>query len=283
MKRIIRLFAAALAITLVGLSLCSCRQLEEKRANRAYYTDDKKDTILFRDETYREIDFGEDISLVSPEYSDYYYDNNGMSYDAAESDLPILLTGDSMLVFHDSDLLCVYRDDETNDDDEVYVYSAAHYYARGSMYDTLTQAIKNNDFSFYCIEREYEELEDYYGATGVYLPYEYELVDSKVTDAINNALKTPYDDRVKLIDISDKQKKVISVQSCDENMLLTDGTMQIVQDDDKYYVYKYSYHNEFRVYPIDKKDYDTIKQFFFENENLIEYTNEYPYVDNPYE
>ena len=56
MKKIFKLTALALSLALLCVSLCSCADLDYRRANTAVYTDDTKAAFTFRDKLYKHIE-----------------------------------------------------------------------------------------------------------------------------------------------------------------------------------------------------------------------------------
>ena len=73
MKKTFKIIALVLAVAVVAFSLCSCRALDEAKANQAFYIDDSKEEILYNDITYRLFKTG-NLEFIKPwrySYNDY--------------------------------------------------------------------------------------------------------------------------------------------------------------------------------------------------------------------
>lgn len=237
MKKSFKLIALVLAIIMVSVSLCSCRALDEAKANTAVYTDNDKTEVLFRDTTYKYLDTG-DYDFV------FYRDADPFTYHVIESDVPVLLSswyGSFMGVSADgivlgsndaseSKIAEAYYDDVTNQDVE-YGWRTK-FFVREDKYDEIKETVEQGKLDHYFFE--YWEQPDYdqYMSGGMMdsresdFSYKRVMLDDAATEAIARAKKS---DKTEVIQVFDGSryvdntyvKRVIPLQECDKDIILT--------------------------------------------------------------
>ena len=261
MKRIIKVIAFALCIAMLGVTLCSCQYLEDKKNNRAVFTDDSKEAIEFRGNTYKKIKLPKDVSVL------FGSESSQESY-VTTKDVPVLLS--SMYGQHfayntkeENPLIiqCYKEIDynfETNGVNQFLSNSYSKYsafglqdsekcYVREDRYEELSKELENPNLDhYYYYDYSYENGEldigdySYYSNSGeFYSPvYEYKLINEELTNAINDTFKNGK--KVDYKKLKDEGWSTFWLDYCDQNLLLTSdsNSLDIFYDsaDKKYYL-----------------------------------------------
>ena len=266
MKKHLKLIALFVVIALSAISLCSCQALDEAKEKQAFYTDDTKNEIVWKGETYQQIDPGKYYFISSYGFDDTLF--------VTDKDVPVLLSsyeGDYGTVLNDGTVISVNGKD----------------YVIGDKYDELKKTIENAKLDhFYFTDYrypDYEYDEYYYDRKDTYMEDENILLDDDVSDAINRALKLDEKDRAEYDNLN-KNVKSLMLYRCDKDMVLqdTNKTVYLVRSDDVFYVWEsYSSYSNGNICPIAKDDAKLIKEFYemytdcFEDDDLSYYFNDY--------
>lgn len=270
MKQFFKLIALVLAIAMVAATLCSCRSLDETKANQAFYTDSKKTEITLRENTYRELKIGK-LSFIN-EWNYGYAQGNGCY--VTEKDVPALLSswyGDWYSINEDDSVMFVYGDA----------------YVRKDKYDDLKEVVENSKldhyvFSYYSDDYYYSNYHDY----GYYDTQKNVIVDDDTAAAINRTLGVADNDKVKYDTLSgaDYSTKAIRLNPCDENMILADynTTVYLILDKEKYYVWDGNEYDEYSICPVADDDVALIKALFDKYPNAADWENIVWHFENNY-
>ena len=130
MKKYVKLISAVLLTVFICVGLCSCKQLDEMRDNRAIYGK-TEETLYFRKAEYK----------LLPQCDDLYIEDENLGY-VTEKDVPILLSdmiGKS--VFFDDEALFITA--------ERYPYGSK-VWCRADIYDETVQKIENYELDSFC-------------------------------------------------------------------------------------------------------------------------------------
>ena len=140
MKKFYKLIALVLAIAMLAVSLCSCRALDEAKANRVFYSDDHTE-ILYNNSVYRLLLSG--IPLM---------DTYGNSFSSVtDKDVPVLLKGffgDYIIISEDETIIesfiTISQISDMVDDLEPYYdatksWADSVYYVREDRYDEVKE------------------------------------------------------------------------------------------------------------------------------------------------
>lgn len=286
MKQSFKLITLVLAIIMVAVSLCSCRALDEAKANTAIYADNDKTAVLFRDAAYKYLDTG-DYDFI------FYRDADPFTYHVTESDVPILLRswyGALMGVSKDGVVLgCngaseskiaeAYYDSATNQNVE-YGWRTK-FYVREDKYDEIKETVEQGKLDHYFLE--YWEQPDYdqYMSGGMMdslasdFSYKRVLLDDKSTAAIERAKESDQTEEIQVHDGTQyvdniNVKRVLPLQKCDKNMILTKSDMknttflvEWVNKDYRYFVTDgCTPDGKCVMHEIDKDGYDSVEKYF---------------------
>lgn len=112
---------ATLLLVLTLLSLCSCDMLDELKQQRAYFTDDTQNSIIYNGETYKKAN-------VSDKYSS---ELNGTVY-IVEKDVPVLLSA----------MLCEHQAELSVDGNFIFLDFGTIIYVKESCYDAFLQMLQ---------------------------------------------------------------------------------------------------------------------------------------------
>lgn len=247
MKRFFKLSAYLLSVVLLALFLCSCNALDEAKANRAIYNEDKS-VITFRDNEYRKMDIGKYEFIIDYDSSNVYY--------VTTPDVPVLLAssfGDQIF---------------TNKDLSILKYSNNRSYVRGDQYDAVKKAVDSAELDRYFFN--YTDF-DAWDGDGDYAPTKYVMLDDKQTAVINKALNASEKEKFKYTELSDGAYdiKTIRLSVCDNDMLLTDAytTYYIFRDGSKYCFWDGKTYKENCIYQFKGEDEKMIEDIFDQNPN----------------
>ncbi len=253
MKRILKISALLLITALLASILCSCNALDEAKANRAVFNEDKS-VITFRDSEYRKMDTGKYEFIIDYDNSDVYY--------VTTPDVPVLLATS----FGEQ----IY----TNKDVSILQYSNNRSYVRGDQYDSVKKSAENaklDRYFFSYIDFDFDEWVDYSH------PKKYIMLDEKQTAVIDKALKAPEKEKIKYSELSDGayDMQTIRICLCDKDMLLTDPytTYYIFMDGAKLCLWDGKDYSEKCIYQFKDEDEQIIESFFKNHPNAPETTN----------
>lgn len=297
MKRSFKLVALLIAVVLMAASLCSCEELDKKKANRGIYSDDRKE-ITYQDNVYRLITAGK-YEIITGSYNwDWQY--------VTTKDVPVLLAetyGDSMDVLNNGAVLRVTADISDFPDEawensvgqEGYIYSTYVYYVRSDQYNEVKDTIDKAELDHYYFEYWGYDEDNYYDSTDMLnesRPYasgeDYIqiLLDEDLTELINSALKATEKDKVSYRELStgDYDLKVIDLAPCDNNKIVTrsDVIYYLVQDHEKYYFWDGNYFNDIAFYPFSEDDAVLLKELFEKYPDAISYDDILYQFNNTY-
>lgn len=251
MKKFIKIIAVALCVTILGVMLCSCQYLDEKKANHAVYCDDTKDSFTFRDYTYRKADNPKGLSFVSAnEMSDAY---------VTPEDVPVLLSSSfgEMLFYDISEknpiiIQCIsynmndyYYSNPISlssnfnnlrmDYYKYYSSNSDRIYIREDQYDKVSNTLKNAVFDhYYMVDYHYNY--DEYDYNGYSVDSEENtLIDDDAIKAINESLKTGK--KIVYTDFGDDDFDALDVYQCDQDVLITNNySVHLLNSDDGCYL-----------------------------------------------
>ncbi len=294
MKRMTRIIAALMCIALLGMILCSCQQLDDKKRNHAVYTDDSKETIEFRGNNYKRLTLpSESIVPVTP------YDYIGATAYVTTKDVPVLLSsvfGEEIAYDIKSDepvVIQCYKESsiETNNNFLVnstsvygYQYDNEKCYVREDHFDELNEELKDGNldhYYYYDYGTKDFELKDsdssdeiaYEMNSDYEVKIDEKMIDDESTAAINETLKNGK--KIEYNKLKNHTYSSFSLMYCDKNLLFTDTSkiLIIFRDTtaDKYYLasmaYDYANHKELIEAP--EKYSQLFKKLFSENKNIV--------------
>ena len=263
MKKTFKIIALVLAVAVVAFSLCSCRALDEAKANQAFYIDDSKEEILYNDITYRLFKTG-NLEFIKP-WSYSYNDHNKGRY-VTEIGVPTLLSswyGDSYELHHDGTILSIFDQD----------------YVREDQFDHLKEIISNSSLDHFVLSYwSYPDYDDFSTDSD----QENVLLDDETTEAIQRTLNTSLKDRVKYdtVDYVD----LIRVNACDADLFFANymKTTYIIKDDFDYYLWDGN-SNEKLICPVSKDDVKLFRTFFDTYPSAVVSENLSWYFEDNYE
>lgn len=291
MKKTFRLIALLMALSMVAFTLCSCQELDKKKADRAVYNSDRTE-ITYHDTVYKSINLGK-FDLI---------DNTSVNWDShyvTAPDVPVLLAesfGNSMQVYEGEVILRTsgydkgYTAAATVDEVRIGKYDypmpveSSNYYIRSDKYDEVKQAISDAKIDCYYFDywSDYTESEYSYDTEKSSIPYAggryYNvLLSEELTAAVAKALDAPSNEKVsyKELGTGDNDVKSILLNPCDRNMLLTQSTGQcyLVQDRDKYYFWNGNYYTEYSFVPFNEEETALVKELFEQYPDAAHYDN----------
>ena len=244
MKQFMRIIAVALCLIILGVTLCSCQYLEDKKVNCAVYCDDSKESLTFRGNTYRQIKPKKDQQII--------VSDNTVAF-VTTKDVPVLLSTQfgERLDFngyeeHPAVLRCDSRADEAyyaypvSIDSSLHNLSAAYfangtaemrYYVREDKLDEISKVIENAELNEY-FTYNFNDF-DYSNK------YSNEKINDKVKEAINAALKEG--EKINYSKLSNQDWNALNwcmwAYPCDKNMYVTDtGSILIASDRLNFYL-----------------------------------------------
>ena len=275
MKQFIKIIAAVMCIAILGVTLCSCKTLENQKNTRAVYCDDSKECFTFRGYTYKQIKLPSYYTLLFAAITE-------MSY-AVSSEIPLLLTdtyGDQ-LTYNSGEtnpivISCIQINNKYSvskktswsfEDDS----SSERCYVREDKYVEVKNLADNaelNNYSVYKTEDFSVYNEDDF--TAYTSPYKQELVSDEMTKAIKDSLNT--EKKIKYSTLSLDGWNTLDVIPCDKNMMLTNNySVVIFTDHQNYYLFQTkngeSIGDDLTIVP--EKYKDLFNQFFTEYKNTV--------------
>ena len=281
MKKSFKLIALFLAIAMLSVSLCSCRDLDDKKENRAVYTSADHKEIEYKGNIYRQINLGK-YNFLS------YYMGGMNTYYVTDKDVPVLLTsqfGNWMVV------------DGNENHIEVSDYDKGElYYVRDDLYDKVKELVASGKLDCYYLEYwdeiDYDNLEwDEYD-TAYEESYHMVMVDDAVAKVVNNAENAANNDKISYKKLSPNYQDIIELIVCDSDMILTDVSPyhRLVKDKNNYYYWSDNSIGEYCLVPLNEEDSQIIAKLFSDYPDAIsaekvswQYENEDDYYDYNYD
>lgn len=283
MKKSLKIIALTLTVIMVSVSLCSCRALDEAKANRGIYSGDHLE-LEFKGETYRFLAPGK-FTFIRESLDGW------TNYRATEPEVPVLLAGwygDMISVNNEENLIITsvsiseFAGEIANEalynrvDPEVV--SGIHggnnaSYVREDLYDATKAAADADHLECYFLEYSDFDEADYFDDSTIPDWREYNdsyvnshhtvILDEKETDVVDDALKAPDKDKVSYEELGDNQRNIV-ISCCDRNKLLRDWDVSyyLVKDEEKYYFRDGTTNNEKCMVPLNEKDSKIIAQLF---------------------
>jgi len=249
MKKVIRIIAVAVIIAMLGVLLCSCTYLDEKKANHAIYCDDSKSSFEFRGYTYKKIKITSSLTYIKEL-------NDGTDSFVTTEDVPVLLAnsfGDSMhysLLEKNPIIIKVEHKDHSFSRDifNTYHYLAMTYnesddldsvFVREDKYDDVSKLFESAKLDHYYIklinyyETRYDDYE--YDSYPVYV-YDNQLISDEATDAIVDAInKGERINYTKMPTVSSWD--TLRFDQCDKDLMLTNNSsVYIFSNGQDYYL-----------------------------------------------
>lgn len=292
MKKSFKLIALTLVIVMVSISLCSCRALDEAKANTAIYTDSDKTAVLFRDAIYKYLDTGEYDFI-------FYRDADPFTYHVIERDVPVLLRAwyGAVMGMSKDGVVLGCNDASNSKIAEAYYDSVSNqnveygwrtkFYVREDKYDEIKETVEQEKLDHYYLE--YWEQPDYdqYMSSGMMdyrasdFSYKRVLLDDKSTAAIERAKKSDNTEEIQVHDRTQyvdniNVKRVLPLQKCDKDMILTKTDMttylvEWVNKDYRYFVTEgCTPDGKCVLYEIDKEYCDLIEKYFEDHPDACE-------------
>ena len=302
MKKFLRFTAFALCLVIICVTLCSCQFLDDKKINRAVYTDNSRSSFTFRDSNYKLLDIIDkrELILITNRYREYE------TCYVTKSDVPVLLSGvyGNILYFGDNDSkeapvsVLVYdtntnskvvrlfesvqaedvqaedvqaedvQAEDVNDTNEIW--TVEKYYVREDKYDEIKDIIDNSPIDRYYMNKYVIENGEPWNSKSEQI-----VLDEEVTKAINATVKEK--NLSKWADINNRiDWYMIRLYPCDKDMIITDSTFKInlITDMKDYYLF---YENDVRsFYKADEKNAEVFKRVF---DNYDTYSWEYASVE----
>lgn len=225
-KSVKRIFSIVLVLC-ICLLLCSCRELDDMKANRAVFTDQTYSEILFDGSTYKFV-------ANWPDSADITYYNSTM---VCEKDVPLLLSeffGKTAVFDPEKKVICLEYD---------------KYYCREDIYDSVINGSLNN-LNTVCFS-VYDEEEGYHKNF---------KVDAEIAQAIEAVLSgNP------TITNNSELQSAIYLYKTDESMLVLQDYVYIAQGTDKnIYIVAY-YETDYKYYLVPDSMYRLFSTFLNEN------------------
>lgn len=264
MKKIFRCTAVILAVVLIAFSLCSCRKLESMREHQAFYNNDDKTEILLDGDIYRAVKSGN---------REFLFTNTFDSYCVTTKDVPVLLStteGDYLNINEDHSIInCVYKR-----------YEGSEWYVREDVYDKYKAALTDAKLDRYFLSYD-ERSDEYY-----YPQHRNILLDEETAEAINKLLSIPDKDKVSYKELSDGDyaHRIIYLQNCDKDMLVTDGSSEVsvINDNGKFYVCSgRTYGEENILCPVSDAEKELISKLFEDYPDSVADTYNFKYNFEP--
>lgn len=199
MKRIVRIIAVVLCAAMLGIILCSCEYLDEKKANHAVYCDETKDSFTFRGYTYQTADIPEDLIFIPVNSFSKTY--------VTEKDVPVMLStwyGEKLRY-----------DLNKQNPIIIQIYSSQSYYIREDQYVSATYTFNNPVYDHYYLDDNSSEID--YDSVGT----NYTLISNDTTNAINDTLDTG--EEFNYTDFGDDVFEALNIYQCDKNLLITNN------------------------------------------------------------
>lgn len=265
MKKIIKALALILSITVIALTLGSCRYLDAAKAHQAFYTDETKREISFEDHIYKIINPGK-LSFV-------FTDTINTTFHATAKDVPVLVSrfeGDYFDLNSEKTIISMFASTQNN------------WYVRDDWYDKAKDLIENAK-----LDRYFFGYYDYRETTTI----DYEqylksinnvaqnnvLLDDDITEIVNKALASSNDKNVDYKDLESGQdaQRYFRLKRCDKDIIITNNDeIYLIRDyDNKYYVWNGDTLNKKTICPIDEEDIPKVKALFKEYPDAYEYGN----------
>ncbi|MBQ6499161.1 MAG: hypothetical protein IJI48_04605 [Ruminococcus sp.] len=267
MKKIFRSTAVILAVVLIAFSLCSCRKLDSMREHQAFYNSVDKSEILLGGNIYKAVNNG-NRELMFTNSFDY-------SYYVTTKDVPVLLSnleGDNLDV--NEDLTVIKKN----------IYNYAKWYVREDVYDKYMAALTEAALDRYFLS--YDEYPDS-GRVEFRVRHQNILLDEETAEAINKLLSIPDNNKVSYKELSDGDyaHRIIYLQKCDKDMLVTDGSSEVsvINDNGKFYVCSgRTYDEESILCPVTDDDKELISKLFENYPDSIDtYNFKYNFEPDP--
>ncbi len=234
MKKYVKLISAVLLTVVICGGLCSCKQLDEMRDNRAIYGK-TEETLYFRKAEYK----------LLPQCDDLYIEDENLGY-VTEKDVPILLS--DMIgnpVFFDDKALYITKDN--------YPY-AQKVWCRADIYDEMVQKIENYELDSLCYwNPDY----DYYNEGLV--QRKYIVVTSPVAEIIRSAFAG---EGIKVESMGKYEFTYVTFQNCDKTTTFidTDTMIMLNSNGSEYYLLVYQRNQDYVRYNLSEEDAQTIIQ-----------------------
>lgn len=249
MKQFMRIIAVALCLIILGVTLCSCQYLEDKKVNHAVYCDDSKESLTFRGNTYRQIKLKKDQQFIMAD--------SAIAFVTTE-DVPVLLSTQfgEWLDYnsneeHPAVLRCNSRADEAYYAYPISIDSGLHnlsaeyfanetaeirYYVREDKLDEISKVVEKAELNEY-FTVNYNTYE--YDENGYSIDAYPEKLGEDITKAINASLKEGK--KINYTKLSDQDWNALNwclwAYPCDKDMNVTDtGSILIASDRLNFYL-----------------------------------------------
>ena len=290
MKRFFKIVALALCIALLGVTLCSCRYLDEAKANTAVYDDESMDSLTFRGYQYRKVDLPNGLGFIISEsklgcsvtlpdvpvlLSGSFGDS--MYYDAADEEHPAVIRVNGVNINrYDSRLEAALADDygdytaDTRD-----IYTVIRNYVREDRYEAVKKIVEKAELNHYCTFIRVFDDPTVPWEGSKYVPT---LLDEATTEVIRRAFSNQ--STVSWNDLADTEWYGIFMNPCDETLTLTDNNrfLQLLTNGNDYYLFYSDDVN--RLYHVSDNDFQVMRKLYKMCENDLEYMDINYYREN---
>ncbi len=227
MKKSLKRAFSVVLVLCICLLLCSCKELDEMRENRAEFTDQTYSQILFNDSIYKLVENW-------PDQANIYYHSSTM---VCEKDVPLLLSeffGKMALYDNEKKILCIEYE---------------KFYCREDLYDSIVNGSLNN-LNTVCFS--------------VYDEEDSNQKNVKMDDSLAQAIETVLSRNPINAEPSEMQPCIFTYKT-DKDMLVLQDYVYIAQDTDKnIYVVSY-YEKDYKYYLVDENMYGLFSTFLNEN------------------
>ena len=235
MKKYIKLISAVLLTVVICGGLCSCKQLDEMRDNRAIYGK-TEETLYFRKAEYK----------LLPQCDDLYIEDENLGY-VTEKDVPILLS--DMIgkpVFFDDKALFITA--------ERYPYGS-EVWCRADIYEETVQKIENYELDSLC----YWNPDFSYHYDESLMEKRYIVVPSTVAEIIRSAFAG---EGIKIESMGKYEITYTTFQNCDKTTTFidTDTMIMLNSNGSEYYLLVDKRKDGYVRYNLSKEDAQTIIQ-----------------------
>lgn len=253
MKKYFRIIALSLSFILLALNLCSCSIFDKIK-----YTDDSKQAVVYKGNTYKLLDIDDD---------EYKVCINGSSEGKAEVTENWLADlfryprewGYHMYIYDNQTILTYTNDDESTS-----------YFIREDKYDDYADAIEKAESD----RRYYLSIPNTQEDDGGQQTEENIPLDEATNALINKAKASSKDELIRNEDIfpEDKTLYVIRLDIINDNDLILDvsDAGSLIKDNDKYYIKCNNFtRGSYNIYTPSDEESELIKKIFDKYPNAV--------------
>lgn len=234
MKKYVKLISAVLLTVVICGGLCSCKQLDEMRDNRAIYGK-TEETLYFRKAEYK----------LLPQCDDLYIEDENPGY-VTDKDVPILLSDIvGTQVWFDDEALYITKDS--------YPYGQK-VWCRADKYNEMVEKIENYELDSFCY---WNPKYNYYSEAD---QPKYIVATYPVDEIIRSAFAG---EGIKVESEGKHEITYVTFQNCDKTTTFIDTDIMITLNSNgsEYYLLVYQTNKDYVRYNLNKEDAQMILQY----------------------